>query len=84
MAFLSSSLEQNHVSIFSVVGDPLNSSASLLQIRLAYVHYRYNKKMLKAEDLQDILGGNLTSVSITLKEALERVGEIDYNKQQAN
>lgn len=67
-------------SIKEHLGIPFRSE----QIRLAYTHYLYTKKGLRAEDLQDILGLSLTSVTLTLKEALERIEEIDYNKQKAN
>ncbi|MFD5853588.1 site-specific integrase [Cytobacillus pseudoceanisediminis] len=67
-------------SLKEFLGVPIRSE----QIRLAYVHYLYTKKMLKIEDLQAVLGGSLPSVSSTLKEALERVEDIEYNKQQVN
>lgn len=51
------------------------------QIRLAYVHYLYTKENLRAEELQEILGLSLPSVTLSIKEALERVQVIHYNEQ---
>jgi integrase/recombinase XerD len=64
-------------SIKEFLGFPFKSE----QVRYAYVHFLYTKKKYKVEDLQEILGLPLTTVTLTLKEALERVQIIDYNKE---
>ncbi|EAR66163.1 hypothetical protein B14911_10527 [Bacillus sp. NRRL B-14911] len=62
-------------SIKEIIGFSFRSE----QVRLAYAHYLYTYENKRVEDLQEILGMPISSASITLKEALERVKQVEYN-----
>lgn len=62
------------------IKEELGTSFRSEQIRFAYVHYLYTYENKTVEELQEILGVSLKSISSTLKEALERVKQVDYNK----
>lgn len=60
--------------------EELNMPFRSEQIRLAYAHYLHIHEHKTIEELVEILGMSETSISMTLKEAIERVKIVDYNE----
>lgn len=50
------------------------------EIRLSYIHYLYTVEDKKIADMATILGVSISSLTNTLKVALERYKHMDYNK----
>ncbi|MEK5071653.1 recombinase XerC [Sporosarcina sp. FSL K6-1508] len=67
-------------SLSEYIGLPFRSE----EVRFAYVHYLYNVKNLKIEDLQDELGTSIGTTTRILKESLERLGQVDYNVKRTD
>jgi|GEM_PF-1766139 len=70
------SIKDMVAAISNVVGSPFRSE----HIRLAYVHYLYKKEGKMIEEIANILGISLSSASRMIKESLERVKIVEYNK----
>ncbi|TYS60684.1 recombinase XerC [Bacillus infantis] len=63
----------------SSLKEELGTSFRSEHVRFAYVHYLYTHEKKSIEQLQEILGTSLNSIAVTLKEALERIKQVDYN-----
>jgi len=74
------SIKDYIISLTDYLGFQLRSE----EMRFAYVHYLYNVRNMKIEDIQEQLGTSLHTTTRLLKESLERMRGVDYNVERTN